>query len=398
VLLGGPPCQAYSTVGRSRNRGNASYRPEDDKRDFLYREYLRIIARHWPPVFVMENVQGLLSARVSDIAIVQGILEELSDPAHACGSQNGYKYRIHSLTADVHLSGDGFDPSDLVVRAEDYGVPQARHRVILLGIRDDLTVRSPPALERRPPVAASNVLDGLPEVRSGLSRQQDSPERWLELLREFRPSEWPSYGKTLLDAQVAERVGEVVEAIAAPEDDRGGEFVPAPCEEIRFEPPEWFLDPRLGGVCNHTTRRHMVDDLYRYLYAACYAEVHHESPKLKDFPEELLPNHRSVERGHFRDRFRVQLRDRPSTTLTSHMSKDGHYCIHYDPLQCRSLTVREVARLQTFPDNYFFCGPRTSQYIQVANALVPPPTAPRRPQASHRDWTEEWGSRFACRN
>jgi DNA (cytosine-5)-methyltransferase 1 len=119
----------------------------------------------------------------------------------------------------------------------------------------------------------------------------------------------------------------------------------------------------------------MKSDLHRYLFAASFTKSTGHSPTLRDFPTELRPHHKNVDRalaqGMFSDRFRVQCADRPSSTVTSHISKDGHYFIHYAAEQCRSLTVREAARLQTFPDSYYFCGNRTQQYHQVGNAVPP---------------------------
>jgi len=377
VLIGGPPCQAYSIVGRSRRKSITAYDAAKDNRHFLYQEYLRIVAVHRPPVFVMENVKGILSARVGGERIFERIIGDLSEPVRAA-NLNGdprLRYRLFAM-AEAESSGlfEVDEPVDYVIRMEEHGIPQARHRVILLGVREDAGVVVPGVIPRRRPVSACRVLGGLPVLRSGLSREADSDEAWVRTVTALADARWVDAPGGEDERKTAKVVRSMARRVTKTKAGRGQAFTP--CEVgIKYAAP-WYLDPDLGGVVNHEARTHIASDLHRYFFAACFAEALERSPRLGSFPPGLLPLHRTaaiaaIEGGNFNDRFRVQLRHAPATTVTSHIRKDGHYYIHYDPLQCRSLTVREAARLQTFPDNYLFCGNRTEQYHQVGNAVPP---------------------------
>ena len=372
VLIGGPPCQAYSLVGRARNKGKKDYKPEEDKRHFLYTHYLELIRQFRPSIFVMENVKGILSSKVSGTGLFGKVLEDL----RAVDSNNGKAYKIYSLVRDKSVytgpNGAQVDPHDFIVRSELYGIPQARHRVILLGIREDVAPAHFHALKKKKAkVSLSDALRDLPKLRSGLSRE-DSLERWQQVVREQARSVISSL-KELDDVADQERIGKVLREIASgdlPFTSRG-----ALRTALSKVGPTTFgrkmRDNNLTSVLNHETRGHMEKDLARYLFAAAYSTVKGISPSQEKFPKSLAPKHKNWFSGNFADRFRVQLGSEPSTTVTCHIGKDGHYYIHFDPKQCRSLTVREAARLQTFPDNYFFEGNRTEQYIQVGNAVPP---------------------------
>jgi len=372
VLIGGPPCQAYSLVGRSRVIGaeNGLEKYESDRKHRLYRQYLRVLAVHRPPVFVMENVKGLLSAKVKQERIFERILRDLAQPRVPGKVENGavdLEYKLVSLVQRTDAAHH--EPEEFVVCSEEYGIPQARHRIIIFGIRSDIARRHK-LLERHTKATVEQAIEDLPRLRSGMSKGSDSPELWQQAIRAMIGTPWFQNGE--LDDTLRETLKSAARRIGFGLD-RGGEFVS--CDVAPQCHATWFRDVRLGGVCNHATRGHICSDLHRYFFASVFARENKRSPLLEDFPRSLLPAHKNVEAAlketKFNDRFRVQLRDRPSTTIVSHIAKDGHYFIHYDPAQCRSLTVREAARLQTFPDNYRFEGPRTEQYRQVGNAVPP---------------------------
>lgn len=376
VLIGGPPCQAYSLVGRNRNIGTSTYRAEDDHRFFLYKEYFRIVKSRRPPVFVMENVEGILSALVNGKKIFPEILRELSAPDGVPGEAGvGPGYNIHSLVTDtVYKSGmhpSAIDLRDFIVKSENFGIPQARHRVILLGVRADLPANFN-RLKAQIKVNVRHVIDDLPPLRSQLSRGHDSQEKWeaavkthlIELSKDAKKKDMIRLSSWLNRASDDVRSRLSSGANRHPKD-----------SDSKKTPhlADWYLDSNLSVWLNHDARSHMTSDLRRYGYAATYAELHKRSPKgHADFSlAGLTPDHANWETGKFADRFRVQCYDAPANTITSHIAKDGHYYIHPDQTQCRSLTVREAARLQTFPDNYFFEGTRTQQYHQVGNAVPP---------------------------
>lgn len=369
VLVGGPPCQAYSLVGRARMKKMPKF--ASDPRHFLYLEYLRAIADHKPPVFVMENVKGLLSAKVRGGHVINLILRDLSTPGGVVTRKNsGVTYNLYSLS-DRGLKGLDTDPGSFIVKAEEHGIPQARHRIFIVGVRSDIDIK-PEALNKSSFVTVRQVIEDLPVIRSGLSKSEDSYEAWWDIIADIRHQPW--YIRSKNDGMVV-RAEEILRRMKKRMLMKKSSTKYSTRISTKTPMKRWFCDDRLKVLSSHESRSHMDSDVQRYFFAALYSSVKRVSPKLADFPDELLPQHKNVELGKkgkmFSDRFRVQLPNAPATTITSHISKDGHYFIHYDPMQCRSFTVREAARLQTFPDNYKFEGPRTSQYQQVGNAVPP---------------------------
>lgn len=352
VVIGGPPCQAYSLAGRSRRVHDEAF--ANDIKHTLYRCYLSFLAGLNPDIFVMENVKGLLSATHEGHRMFSRIMGDMEDAG----------YEIRSLVVEDPLSS-----RDFIVRSELYGIPQTRHRVILLGVRKKSGL-STGVLTPRQMISLGEALAGMPRIRSGFSASNPSSDKM----------NWSSYINS-----AARRILKT---------DEGASLEPSLRRVISSRPPkleektrvdacegpydEWYRG-QLGRsriLTSHVARSHLAADLDRYLFCAAYAEIHNRPPHLDDFPAALLPNHKNVQEAangsyKFNDRFHVQMPNRPSTTITSHIAKDGHYYIHPDPVQCRSLTVREAARLQTFPDDYYFEGNRTSQYIQVGNAVPP---------------------------
>lgn len=343
VLAGGPPCQAYSTAGRSRRKYDPSY--AGDPRLRLYKSFMKFVYMLWPPVVVFENVVGILSAKVDGESVFSRIVHDFMSAG----------YSVRSVVDPCPATS-----RDYIVESERFGIPQARHRVILLAVRRGRGLH-PGVLRSREPSTVRDALVGLPKLHGIVSDPQGVP------LPRF--DEWKGLVPESI-AQAARLVGCVPDTVLSEANEirRGQGKLQA-----------WYRGKLDGSKAldGHAARTIRSEDMERYVFCAAFAQVKGRSPRLEEMPRCLWPNHANLDdidgdsRPAFNDRFYVQAWGKPSSTVTAHIAKSGHHFIHPDPRQHRSLTLREAARLQTFPDDFVFMGTKTAQFRQVGNAVPP---------------------------
>lgn len=343
VLAGGPPCQAYSTAGRSRRKHDPSY--AGDPRLRLYQSFMKFVHMLRPPVVVFENVVGILSAKVDGESVFAQIVREFMWAG----------YSVRSVVDPCPAAA-----RDYIVESEKFGIPQARHRVILLAVRRGRGLH-PGVLRSREPSTVRDALVGLPKLHGVVSYPHGTCLPRFEEWKKLAPE---PIAKIVRDAMLAPN------AILSEDNEicRGQGRLSG-----------WYrgkLDDS-KALEGHAARTVRTVDIERYMFAAAFAQVKSRSPRLEEMPRCLWPNHANLDdidgdsRPAFNDRYYVQAWGKPSSTVTAHIAKSGHHFIHPDPRQRRSLTLREAARLQTFPDDFVFMGTKTAQFRQVGNAVPP---------------------------
>ncbi|TXB66223.1 DNA cytosine methyltransferase [Vicingus serpentipes] len=302
VIIGGPPCQSFSSLGRAKDENGMA----DDPRNFLFESYIKVLNRFQPKVFVFENVTGLLSAKINGKPIINIILKEL-----------GKKY---NLLKDI---------DQMVLNSCDYGVPQIRKRVILIGTRKDLKIK--PSI-----------------IYKGIIKTHTNPD-----------------SKTNNETNLKDFVT-VKDAISDLPKIKPGEGKPILKHEVKSN-NEYLSKIRNFNDCeirDHVARTHNLSDKMRYKIMSknkwTFAELLEKKPSLNHNKQRV-----------FNNSYVVQFWDKPARTIIAHLYKDGNQFIHPDHTQERTLTAREAARLQSFPDDFVFEGSRTQQYKQIGNAVPP---------------------------
>jgi DNA (cytosine-5)-methyltransferase 1 len=295
ILVGGPPCQVFSRVGIGKMR-KLGKDIESDHRNFLYKEFARFIAYYKPLCFVMENVDNLAKKE----AILTKITKDFSE--NRCEDYPGYKVDYQILDAS------------------EFGVPQKRKRLFIIGIRSDLEIEPPfPSKRVKQPVSVGESISDLPDLDPFVmplkSKSSGPKQRDIERIYKFSPQS--TYQEKMRRHQKQHQ-----------------------------------------GVWNHLCRAHNEKDILIFKTLT-------QGGKYRDLPKEMMRYRADI----FDDKYKRLIWDKPSWTLTAHMKKDGLAYIH--PLQNRSISVREAARIQSFPDDFIFCAPMTLMFELVGNSVPP---------------------------
>lgn len=286
VIIGGPPCQAYSLVGRAQSSHMETPMAADPRND-LYKLYAKFLQKYQPRMFVFENVMGIKSANGGATwTKVQKALREV-----------GYEIDCHEQNS------------------KDFGVLQNRRRMIIVGWLKDSGFTYPKFTKKAIAATVNDILRDLPKLHPGQKSDK------------YRTKKYSAYLK------------------------------------------ETGIRTEADVLTHHCARPNKPRDIKIYRKAIRLWNDGHKRLNYNDLPEELK-THKN--RSSFLDRFKVVEGDEPYChTMLAHISKDGHYFIHPELSQHRSITVREAARIQSFPDSYYFEGPRTAQFTQIGNAVPP---------------------------
>lgn len=282
MIIGGPPCQAYSLLGRHRKA------MENDPRTLLYLQYGKFLKEFTPKGFVFENVPGLLSAKKGEhFQNLQAYFDEL-----------GYK---------VHFK---------MLNASDYGVLQERRRIIIVGWQKNSDMGYPAIEKITTDAVINDILGDLPLLKAGEK----------EMVSSYKKENNSYLRESGIRAD----------------------------EEI--------------FVTQNITRPVNANDAAIYAYAIKLWDSKQVRVKYTDLPIELRTQKNE---NSFLDRFKVVNGNGNAHTVVAHLAKDGHYYIHPSLSVCRSVSVREAARMQSFPDNFFFEGSRSAMFKQIGNAVPP---------------------------
>ncbi len=300
ILLGGPPCQAFSSVGRAQDPNSM----KNDKRNYLYKHYIECLTRIKPKIFIFENVTGLLTSKPNGYRIFPEIIQEFK--------KDGY---------DVYDN-----EKEIVLNSVNYGVPQLRKRVILIGVKKELKIKSK-------------------DVYSLIEKTHYAPGEENKKLLKF--------------VTVEEAISDLPKLFPG----EGKEEIPFKSNSnnnyIKI-----MRQNNKDKLFNHVARKHNDKDRERYKLLS------KNNWLLKDLVD-TRPDLVNYDPDYFINKYKVQQFDKPSLTILAHLCKDGNLFIHPDYRQERTFTVREAARIQSFPDDFQFVGARTNQYKQIGNAVPP---------------------------